>query len=214
MNPTPQQLTTAHALAYQHGHEWATLLELEDVQGLSPEQIAALVEERAPLDDDQRWMRGITAPVLHGDEVVHTTASGRLQWAVHPDGSVDLTVSRPSTPEYVRTLALAAARAGVEVPPEELLGVPVLCASVAAESGRVYSGPDALSTWALGSLDPDDVGRLLRAAPPLLPRHILAADDAVMALPLEMMEGLIDARLGLQALYPGALRAAQWAGVA
>lgn len=158
------QLAACHALATAFNHEWANL-PLVDLAGLSPEGIAALVEERYPLSRDDRWMRGITAPTIdEGGHINHTTGSGRLEWNIGPDGWVKLYISRP-------------------VPGVQGEGVDVLYVDMPPQ------------TWAdMGEADPaywchagyEDVRELSPADPRRdirpLPRHLDALAKAVRAL--------------------------------
>jgi len=91
--PTPRQWRAAHALARAHGHWWAGE---KPPAGSIGECVAALFA--AASEDDM----GGVAPVVdrHGC-LVHTTATGRLEWSVSPSGAVRLVVTRKGDVECV-----------------------------------------------------------------------------------------------------------------
>jgi len=89
---TDIQFARALALAAAYGHEWAQVVHAgSDLR--DPDDIRAAVLAAHP----DRSLPGIEAPAIEGTLVRHRTGSGsgRLEWAVEPDGTVTLTVHRP-----------------------------------------------------------------------------------------------------------------------
>jgi hypothetical protein len=103
--PTPEQLGVAWSLAWHHGHEWA--------QAMAPAFADPnygdedLVYSLSAIAETTRAARvsyalpGIESPEAvdhHGGTATleHITGSGRLYWAIWPDGSVRLVVYRPA----------------------------------------------------------------------------------------------------------------------
>jgi len=92
----------AHILASTFGHEWTGAVSPQGIKSLaimghlSVATIYEIVDAKAEGDKTPYWMRGIQAPTLSPEgDVVHTTGSGRLTWAITPEGDTTLTISRP-----------------------------------------------------------------------------------------------------------------------
>lgn len=140
---TQIQLSRLLALAGAHGHWWATALlnpgdraegwgegpqpqPLDRAEGWTPEQINTLARDIGGPDD---W-GGVEAPTPDSmGRCGHTTATGRLQWWVAPDGATRLVAWRahPRVQEAREALREAAsreeeARAAVQAAREALAG--------------------------------------------------------------------------------------------
>lgn len=86
---TTTQARVARALAAAHGHEWARV---EATDGLLDiEQIRAATSAART---EPEWA-GIDAPTLMGDRVIHRTISGRVEWAIGPQGLEEVIITRP-----------------------------------------------------------------------------------------------------------------------
>jgi hypothetical protein len=144
------QWHVAWALARAFGHEWAQRADVTALlaQAEDGDQSAASVRAAVVPPPDFAW--AIVAPtvVYDGDGkpvVVHVTGTGRLRWAVHPDGSVGLEVHRPAPVGVVITAWLGA------------------CRDDDREVSVVQSGPAAFRHWrilaqALAAVDHADRG--------------------------------------------------------
>lgn len=94
------QLTIAHRLAEHFGHDWATYLDPDDFrhEAISSDFLRGYVLAAIRHDEDRdesRWL-GILGPTEDADGVVrHTTTTGRIRWAIHPDGAFEVWVARP-----------------------------------------------------------------------------------------------------------------------
>jgi hypothetical protein len=107
---TIAQYERALALASAFGHHWAAAVtdqnepspELAEARnGLAACVAAGQVVPIAAIDgcskEHPNAVGGIFAPTLStAGQVVHTTATGRLTWAIEADGEVALTIRRPS----------------------------------------------------------------------------------------------------------------------
>jgi len=140
---TQIQLSRLLALAGAHGHWWATALlnpgdraegwgegpqpqPLDRAEGWTPEQINTLARDIGGPDD---W-GGVEAPTPDSmGRCGHTTATGRLQWWVAPDGATRLVAWRahPRVQQALEASREAAsreeeARAAVQAARERLAG--------------------------------------------------------------------------------------------
>lgn len=89
------QVAVAQALALAHGHTWgnATLPPNVDLTASQIEAVVLATDDPGPCG----W--GIVAPSVDDEGLVrHSTGTGRLDWAVCSDGSVDAHVCRPAGP--------------------------------------------------------------------------------------------------------------------
>lgn len=86
---TSIQALHARRLAAAHYHSWGVCPATE---GLTDRDAIRAATLEAHGDD----LPGIDAPCVDGDDVVHTTTSGRLWWRVARDGSVSFEVRRPA----------------------------------------------------------------------------------------------------------------------
>jgi len=120
MNEHLTQFCTAWALARAYWHGWAADYGTSFTDMVEDVHLAASAEEACErirarykaLPSFPGQIAGIECPELAGDNIVHTTGTGRLSWVVRPDGSVSFTVSTPygvvaqaevSAPEVART---------------------------------------------------------------------------------------------------------------
>src|SRR5690606_10231445 len=54
-------------------------------------EIAAIVDEA----NKENYISYVRSPVLKGNIVMHTSETGRVSWRIHPDGTVNIIISRP-----------------------------------------------------------------------------------------------------------------------
>jgi hypothetical protein len=87
---TDIQFHRAYALAKQHGHEWTNVIPKYSPLRNTTE-IATVVDEA----NKENCISYVSSPVLKGNIVMHTSGSGRVSWKIHPDGTVNITISRP-----------------------------------------------------------------------------------------------------------------------
>lgn len=119
------QLTSAWILARAHGHEWATCPYPDTMVWPGARSMEGIAAATAAARGDSPFS-GIDAPLLRGamgphgpegiwavapDTLVHVTGSGRLAWAVNPDGGVRLEIRRPSPADQIRRAVQAARHA-------------------------------------------------------------------------------------------------------
>ena len=90
---TDDQFHRAYALAKWHEHEWANIIP-QDSPLRNTEEIAAIVNEA----NKDNYIPYIEAPTLENNVVVHTSGTGRVSWRIHPDGTVNIYISRPAGP--------------------------------------------------------------------------------------------------------------------
>ena len=103
--PTPEQLGVAWALAWHYGHEWAQAMApaFVDPHYGDEDLVYSLsaIAETTRASQVSYALPGIESPeaVDHHDGTAtleHTTGSGRLYWAIWPDGSIRFVVYRPA----------------------------------------------------------------------------------------------------------------------
>ena len=90
---TRKQYEIAHRLADRFGHAWSRYFGPEDwAKDLTPEVIREAVNEQLK-DGDLAYYR---SPEMDEDgNIHHVTGTGRVEWYVDPDGTVDVFVHRP-----------------------------------------------------------------------------------------------------------------------
>jgi hypothetical protein len=89
---TRNQFDTAYTLARAYGHEWAMVP--DNTWWSNHDGNTGRIREITLANGSA--IPGIQAPrVDDAGNVVHTTGSGRLSWAISPDGATTLLVRRP-----------------------------------------------------------------------------------------------------------------------
>ena len=148
---TDIQFHRAYALAKQHGHEWTNV-----IPKYSPLRNPAEIKARVDEANKHNRIPYVSSPVLKRNIVMHTSATGRVSWRIHPDGTVNITISRPGgaalwgtlSPEG--TFSCGKVNGGVEYATRHIWAL-VQCYS-ALESYATNKCPDiapTLHTWEL-----------------------------------------------------------------
>lgn len=111
----PKQFRAAYLLGFSFGHAWAIALHrarmiMSDgipASGLTLQAICEIATRECPTG-------GILAPVVcvETGEVRHVSTTGRHVWAVAPDGSVTVWITRPAEQGEIRVSIDAAGKPG------------------------------------------------------------------------------------------------------
>lgn len=129
---TNVQYAALRTLARAYGHGWACEPDMPSTYPIpgapwTQSFIAECYSAIGKRDGWEPWQYGIPSPgkfAGSSDSVCHTTATGRLQWQVDPDGAVGIVICRPGA-EYTDG--------------DQILQRCVVVLSARVEAGRVVS---------------------------------------------------------------------------
>ncbi len=159
-------------LAADHGHEWPYILAHEAVEDDSrplpvpappallrawTDELIAAMSHAATLGRESGVV-GIDAPTVVGGQVVHQTMTGRLTWAVDPDGATIIWVNRPKRRGVMAGFVRPDGSAKVVVYSQTDIHarhVVALCRAMAAIVGHEAARQATAAVWATALPDTD-----------------------------------------------------------